>query len=119
MKDYDKKGSSETKPEHLSRNATLWNRSYVRATICCNTCNKPRLIFAYTNKGQDVGQAIPLLKEFLDEPSYDYICGDALFGLKDNPVPPHVSADFVPEPYAFLRVGYPRITATTLSKALS
>jgi hypothetical protein len=86
-KDYDKKVSSDARPDHLSKKATLWNRSYVRATTCCHTCNKPRLIFAYTNKGQDVGQAIPLLKEFLDEPSYDYICGDALFGLKDNPVP--------------------------------
>jgi hypothetical protein len=87
MKDYDKKVSSETKPSHLTKNATLWNRSYVRATICCNTCNKPRLIFAYTRKGEDVGQVMPLLKSFLEEPGYEYICGDSIFGLEDNPVP--------------------------------
>jgi hypothetical protein len=87
MKDYDKKVSCDAKPDHLTKSATLWNRSYVRATTCCHTCNKPRLIFAYTEKGKDVGQAIPLLKEFLEEPSYEYICGDALFGIEDNPVP--------------------------------
>jgi hypothetical protein len=62
-------------------------RTYVRATIYCSTCNKPRFIFAYTRLGEDVGQVMLLLKFFLDEPSYEYICGDSLFGLEDSPVP--------------------------------
>jgi hypothetical protein len=72
MKYYGKKVSSDAELfEYISKNGTLWNRFNVRATISCNTCNKQRLIFAYTRKGKDVSQVMPFLKFCLEEPSYE------------------------------------------------
>jgi hypothetical protein len=83
----DKALSETTRPLQLSRNSSLWHKSYVRHYVLCENCNKRRVIFAWPISGENFARRVSLLDGVILEPSYAFNCGDALFGLEEEPVP--------------------------------
>jgi hypothetical protein len=93
MESLDKILSDTTRPSHMSKRSSLWHKGRVRHFVVCENCDKRRVIFAWPMSGVNIAERVPALNGVLSEPSYDYNCGDALFGLEDEPVchPPDLS----------------------------
>jgi hypothetical protein len=86
-KSLDKEVSNETKPAHLSSNATLFHKSYARHFVVCQGCGKRRVVYAWPIIGMNVAARVNELKSYLSEPLFEYLCGDRLFGRVDDPEP--------------------------------
>jgi hypothetical protein len=86
-KALDKDVSNQTRPTHLSINATLFHKSYVRHFVNCQNCGKRRVIYAWPIIGMNVAARLNELKGYLSEPLFEYICGDSLFGRVEDPEP--------------------------------
>jgi hypothetical protein len=82
----------------------LWHTNYAKATVVCNHCSRPRVIYHWPgpppitlqldSKGTEYSPGVPEWRRLLDEldgilseGSYQYFCGDALFGILEDPVP--------------------------------
>ena len=86
-KALDKQISRESKPENdLSIPISLWHGNNIRYNVKCDNCMKPRCIFAWRIKNENMGVRIKDLATILND-SYIYECGDRLFGEKENEVP--------------------------------
>ena len=83
----DKALSEATRPSDQSKKTSLWHKSRVRHFVICENCDKRRLIFAWPLIGENIGRRVGDLDSLLAEASYAYNCGDALFGLEEEPVP--------------------------------
>jgi hypothetical protein len=87
MEALDKALSEATRPSGQSKGASLWHKNKVRHFVICQNCDKRRVIFAWPIIGENIGRRVEDLDGLLAETSYGYNCGDALFGLEEEPVP--------------------------------
>jgi hypothetical protein len=87
--DLKDKIPEEIKKEHRSGKTkpNLWHSNNVRAVVLCQNCGKWRCIYAWPMATEDHVARVDMLNGVLEEPDFEYICGDALFGLEDNPYP--------------------------------
>ena len=67
--DASKKAIDKAKPDGI------FAGSKVRATVCCDECSRPRLLYA--DKKRESEKLLPELTAYLE--GVDYQCGDALF----------------------------------------
>ena len=86
-KSFDRTLSNASRPAHLSKNATLFHKSYVRHYVPCQDCGKRRVIYAWSIIGMNVASRLNELESYLSEPLYEYLCGDTLFGRVEDPEP--------------------------------
>jgi hypothetical protein len=75
-------------PEYIPKSAwnrTLFHANHVRSHLPCQACGRERLIYAFPLPHPEVAEThLPDLHSVLQEPGYDYQCGDALFGMQEN-----------------------------------
>ena len=64
-KALDRAISNETRPAHLSKNATLVHKSYVRHFVTCQDCGKCRVLYAWPIIGMNITARLDELKSFL------------------------------------------------------
>jgi hypothetical protein len=75
--------------------STIWAVKNVRLFVRCEDCLRARLVFSppLQNAADSMSARVRELEGVLSEPSYEYMCGDSLFGLKEEPVPHPESTD--------------------------
>jgi hypothetical protein len=83
---FQERRNGRTKPN-------LWHSNNVRAIAVCQNCGKGRCIYAWPMAAGGHVSRIDLLNGVLEEPDFEYICGDALFGLDENPYPHPVAVN--------------------------
>ena len=48
---------------------------------------KPRCIYAWRLQNENINDRVKEMKFVIDNPLYEYICGDKLFGMEGNEIP--------------------------------
>lgn len=80
--------SKKTKPtDEKNLPNSLWHTNNIRFIVKCQNCTKPRCIFAWKIKNEDMRNRINDLISVIMDPLYNYICGDTLFGFDNNQIP--------------------------------
>ena len=87
LKRIDIEVSNSSKPvsdEKLPK--YLWQANNVRSKVVCQNCDKPRCIFAWKDKNVKWKESLENLDSIINDPLYDYTCGDAIFGMKGSEI---------------------------------
>jgi hypothetical protein len=69
------------------KNGQFFTVKNVRRYICCSNCGKKRLVFALARTAHGFSPNLIALDGVVSDSSYDYTCGDQLFGIDEDPVP--------------------------------
>ena len=64
----------------------LWHKYNLRYTITCQNFLRRRCIFAWRIVDEDFNMRLDDLKSVIENPLYNYQCGDNLFGFEGNPI---------------------------------
>ena len=84
-------------PEELAGRASnrnhIWHSNCARSFVSCNSCGKRRVIHSWPLIAECVRGRVYELDGVLAESSYEYTCGDSLFGLPKDPFPHPSSID--------------------------
>jgi hypothetical protein len=86
------KATGISAPQYLAdrnKNAKLWIPNNVRTTVQCQECNKHRCVYAWSLNHEDFGERLSHLQDVLEQPFYEYFCGDALLGIEKDEVLHH------------------------------
>jgi hypothetical protein len=93
-KKHDKKISADTRIALVGSASegglprTLWHNNNIRSCVVCANCTRPRLIFHWRIfESESWIEKYGDLDGVLSESAYEYICGDELFGIPEDPVP--------------------------------
>ena len=88
LKRMDMEISYKSKPigDNIKLPKYLWQANNIRSTVMCQNCHKPRLIFAWRSQNIVWKQSLENLYNVIQDPLYDYTCGDALFGISENAI---------------------------------
>jgi hypothetical protein len=79
-------------PEFLSKKnkaPKLWVPNHIRARVKCQACDKYRCLYAWPLECEDYAERLLHLDDIIEDPLYEYICGDALFGMDTAEVTHH------------------------------
>jgi hypothetical protein len=72
-----------------NKSAKFWTASNVQHVLKCQKCDKPCCIYAWPLQLEDFGERLHHLKNIIEQPFYEYFCGDSLFGLHEDQILHH------------------------------